>query len=75
MVCQGDWEPRQPQDYVHGVADIQTPPFVRSEQQDQFIFVCDLVSINAQADYGSADCAHVGTRNGYTPNNYPQPAD
>jgi len=24
MVCSGDWEPRQPQDFVHGVADKQT---------------------------------------------------
>jgi len=67
MVCQGDWEPRQPQDYVHGVADIQTPPFVRSEQQDQFIFVCNLIGINGVADYGVADCAAANKDNGYRP--------
>jgi hypothetical protein len=37
MVCSGDWEVRQPQDYVRGVADIQAPPYVRPEQQDHFI--------------------------------------
>jgi len=37
MVCTGDWEIRQPQDYVRGVADIQAPPYVRPEQQDHFI--------------------------------------
>jgi hypothetical protein len=36
MVCKGDWEVRQPQDYVRGVADIQAPPYVRPEQQDRF---------------------------------------
>ena len=38
MVCNGDWEARQPQDFVHGVADIQAPVWVRSEQSDHFIF-------------------------------------
>ena len=37
MVCSGDWEPRQPQDYVHGVADIQAPKWTRPEQKDYFI--------------------------------------
>lgn len=37
MVCTGDWEVRQPQDYVRGVADIQAPPYVRPEQRDNFI--------------------------------------
>lgn len=71
MVCSGDWEPRQPQDFVHGVADKQAPPFTRAEQQDTFIFVCDLVTINGQADYGTADCARADAHNGYTPSNYP----
>lgn len=39
MVCSGDWEPRQPQDFVHGVADKQAPPFTRAEQADVFLFV------------------------------------
>ena len=37
MVCRGDWEVRQPQDFVRGVADIQAPPFVRPEQQNSFL--------------------------------------
>ena len=37
MVCRGDWEVRQPQDYVRGVADIQAPPYVRPEQRDRFL--------------------------------------
>lgn len=37
MTCQGDWEVRQPQDFVRGVADIQAPPYVRPEQQNYFI--------------------------------------
>ena len=37
MVCAGDWEPRQSQDFVHGVADKITPPWTRPEQQDQFV--------------------------------------
>jgi len=37
MVCEGDWEPRQPQDFVHGVADIMAPPWTRPESSDSFI--------------------------------------
>jgi len=39
MVCEDDWEPRQPQDFVRGVADYQAPPWTRPEPQDQFIKV------------------------------------
>jgi hypothetical protein len=39
MVCSRDWEPRQPQDFVHGVADKQVPPFTRPEQSDSFIII------------------------------------
>jgi hypothetical protein len=38
MVCSRDWEPRQPQDFVHGVADIQAPKWARPEQTDHFIW-------------------------------------
>ena len=37
MVCAVDYEPRQPQDFVRGVADFQAPPFTRPEPQDQFV--------------------------------------
>ena len=37
MVCRGDWEPRQPQDYVRGVADIQAPPWARPEGPAVFV--------------------------------------
>ena len=39
MCCDDDWEIRQPQDYVRGVADIQTTPWTRPEPQDQFIVI------------------------------------
>ena len=71
MVCSRDWEPRQPQDFVHGVADKQAPPYSRAEQQDVFIPVCTPLTSQGQADYGTADCAQVGRNSGYTPNNYP----
>ena len=37
MVDERCWEPRQPQDFVRGVADYQAPPFTRPEQSDTFI--------------------------------------
>jgi hypothetical protein len=37
MVDERCWEPRQPQDFVRGVADYQAPPFTRPEPSDQFV--------------------------------------
>ena len=34
--CSDDWEPRQPQDFVRGVADTQAPPWTRPEQSNSF---------------------------------------
>lgn len=38
-VCKDDWEPRQPQDFVRGVPDDQTVPWVQP-QTDAFAAVC-----------------------------------
>lgn len=37
MCCSDDWEIRQPQDFVRGVADTQIAPWLRSEPSDSFI--------------------------------------
>ena len=37
MVCSGDWETRQPQDFVRGVADKMVPLWTRPELADTFI--------------------------------------
>lgn len=67
MVCAGDWEPRQPQDFVRGVADIQAPPYSRPEQEDIFIPVCTPITTQGIADYGTADCARADIDNGNRP--------
>ena len=35
-VCPSCWEPRQPQDFVRGVPDVQAPPWVQPEPADTF---------------------------------------
>jgi hypothetical protein len=57
MVCQSDWEPRQPQDFVHGVADYQAPPWTRPEGPDIFVLLCTAVTSQGLADIGVSDCA------------------
>lgn len=37
FVCPEHWEPRQPQDFVRSVPDIQTPPWTQPMPQDQFL--------------------------------------
>lgn len=60
MVCPGDWEPRNPQDFVRGVADKQAPPWTRPEQQDQFIYFCDIYGMSAYAGSAVAGCSVAG---------------
>ena len=36
-VCPSHWEPRQPQDFVRGVQDTQTPPWTQPMPADQFV--------------------------------------
>ena len=37
MCCSDDWEIRQPQDFVRGVADTQIAPWLRSEGTNNFV--------------------------------------
>lgn len=37
IVCEADWEPRHPQDFVRGKVDNQRVPDPRPEQTDVFI--------------------------------------
>jgi hypothetical protein len=67
MVCSGDWEPRQPQDFVRGVADKQAPPWARPEASDKFLFVCTPITTQGIADYGQADCARADINYGLIP--------
>jgi hypothetical protein len=54
MCCEDDWEIRQPQDFVRGVADTQIAPWLRPEPTDSFI-----------RDYKNNKLV-----NGYSPNTY-----
>jgi hypothetical protein len=55
MVCDSDWEPRQPQDFVRAKIDIQAVPWSRPEPSDNFILACSTRS--SIAGYASAGCA------------------
>ena len=46
--CNDDWEPRQPQDFVRGVADYQAPVWTRPETSDKFVPVTIIYD-----DYGN----------------------
>ena len=46
--CDDDWEPRQPQDFVRGVADYQAPPWTRPEPSNQFVPVVTIYTPDGQ---------------------------
>lgn len=43
MCCDDDWEIRQPQDFVRGIADTQIAPWLRSEPANSFVAVTQAI--------------------------------
>lgn len=60
MVDDRCFETRHPQDFVRGIADVQTPPFSRPEPSEVFFPVCTLEGISAIAGLAVAGCSLVG---------------
>lgn len=61
IVCEDDWEPRQPQDFVRARQDKITVPFQRPIPTLEFVTLsCTAISKQSVADYATADCAQVG---------------
>lgn len=60
MVCRKDWEERQPQDFVKGVPDIQTPPWTRPPAGDIFVTFCTPNSRTAIPGYAIPGCCIPG---------------
>ena len=56
-VCPEHWEPRQPQDFVRAIPDVQTPPWAQPEPSYAFAAFCTPNDTTAIADYAAADCA------------------
>ena len=68
IVCPKDWETRQPQDFVRGVADKIVPPFTRPDQDEQFITTaCTTLTSQGLAGVGAAGCARAGSDMGLRP--------
>lgn len=54
--CVRDWDFRQPQDFVKGIADIQTVPWSQPPTET-FINICTLNGLSAIPDWAIPDCA------------------
>lgn len=51
-VCPEHWEPRQPQDFVRGTADYQTPPWTQPMPADVFVpFMTPQLLITEEGDF------------------------
>lgn len=61
VVCQADYEERQPQDFVRARQDKITVPLVRPRPTDLFVdgVNCDAYTHSPVAGVGTADCAQV----------------
>lgn len=60
LIVKGDvFEPRQPQDFVRGVNDIQTVPFARPRQTNTFIEMKTTSQIQVYGDLPARVCFEV----------------
>lgn len=55
MVCHGDYEVRQPQDFVRGVADVQAPPWTRPEASNTYLLGSGPTTVTANYTALSTD--------------------
>ena len=60
-VCERDWEPRHPQDFVRGVQDVQTVPWSRPPPAAVFIGFCDINGQSAIPGYAIPGCMIPGS--------------
>ena len=59
-VCKEHWEPRQPQDFVRNVPDIQTPPWAQPMPAPVFRTYCTIEGSTGITGIGIAGCAVAG---------------
>lgn len=65
-VCPEHWEERQPQDFVRGVQDVQTPPWTQPDS-DAFVPVCTPEGISATPGLAEPGCMIPGKMFYYIP--------
>lgn len=56
-VCPEHWRSRQPQDFVRGIPENMSAPFVQRIPDAYITNFCDLFGRSSYADYAVADCA------------------
>jgi len=56
LVCEKDYEPRHPQTLIKVHGEKAFPEFVSKDGVDVFVSYCDVSTISAYADLGTADC-------------------
>lgn len=59
-VCTTCHEPRHPQDFVRGIADNPTPPWVQPQPENSFVTVCSIPGISCKVDLAVVTCCIVG---------------
>lgn len=58
--CPKCYAPRQPQDFVRAIPDVQTPPWTQPMPAWSFASFCDLESVQPIVDIGTVDCMVIG---------------
>lgn len=59
-VCEKDWEPRHPQDFVRSVKDNMTPPWTQPWPDNPFVIFCTPNGTSALPAFAMPGCALPG---------------
>lgn len=59
-VCESCWEPRQPQDFVRALPDLETPPWTQPQPADVFATGCTPQGVSAIPGEAQPGCAVPG---------------
>ncbi len=63
MVCEKDWEPRHPQDFIRAIPDMQKVPWTRPETANIFVAdttLCTIETMSAIPGLGVPGCMRPG---------------
>jgi hypothetical protein len=60
IVCPDDFETRHPQTLIKINGERAVPSFIRKDPDDDFIFICDVVSSSGYTGLGTVGCSQVG---------------
>ena len=72
-VCPEHWEPREAQDFVRSIPDVQTPPWTQPRPADTFVPICSAQDQSAYPRQAIPGCVKAGFVSPFFDSTQPSP--